>query len=217
MAIQYYIDNHELKSTYGVRVSKSKGLIGRPQLKTPKSVEYADHNGKYVDLSHPKYQERKITLECFIPSSTKAGVVSMANDFLKVLNAPGTHRLEVALDGEKKMCFDVYNSGDSSVVPEWHANKQCGTFTLTLIESNPLKMVFFTEALDEEVVFRIDTDKYLYISWGDGEGEHFPSGGELHHTYQREGEKYIMLSGDIDDVDSDDIDYEGCELIYSEI
>lgn len=148
MSVQYRIDGVDL-ATYKVGVSASKGLTDLPKQKTPLSVDWSDRDGKYIDLSHRTYQQREITLECFMSANGYGDFIAKCDSFLALLMGAGLHYLQVSLsetDNQNQavtsyLHYMVYQDGGVALNKSWHEKHMIGTFSLKLIEPEPFKQV----------------------------------------------------------------------------
>ena len=66
----YLLDGVNFKD-YGVYVAGSEGVVDRPKLKTPYSINWDNYHGETVDLNHKFFEPREITLDCFTKAQTK--------------------------------------------------------------------------------------------------------------------------------------------------
>lgn len=195
--LTYYIDYKEIATHYGVHISASKGLIGRPEKKEPESVEYAFEHGMRVDLSMPRFREREITLQCFVHASSRDSMADMVNAFMLDINKPGYHRLEVALDGRKSLFYEVYADGASYVSADWSSSLSIGTFTLKLIEPHPVKAVFRIQAEQgASADFSVNAESPINIHWGDGTCDMDVQNGTIRHVFERSAE-FVVASGQV--------------------
>lgn len=214
--ITYYIDGNELASTYGVHVSASKGLIGRPERKAPASVDYASEHGIRVDLSAPRYKAREITLSCFVHADSRDIMAGKINAFLSHIDMPGLHRMEVALDGRKSLFFEVYRDDSAYVNSDWSCARSIGTFSIKLVEPHPLKAVYGIGAAEGDVAeFSLIAEQPVNIYWGDGTCDTDATSGRISHEFARSAE-YIVMAGAVQgtQLSSADIDI---VTIHSEI
>lgn len=206
MAVIYELDGIDLRE-YGIHVSKSSGIVGRPNVKSRRSVSYADEDGEYVDLQKCRYEKRDITLECSIVGDQDE-VVGHYNQFIAVLHNPGTHRVKVVTsDGSKPLVFEVYLNDNTYATPYWCQGDNVMTFSVKLTEAKPLKRVYevsTTPDSGESVSIHIVTGGAVDIHWGDNTHTLDVSGErDVTHTYQGEGRDVIVvMSGNVEDITS---------------
>lgn len=204
-----------------MHVSKAKGVIGRPKPKSRRSVEYADMNGAYVDTSKVVYEKREIELECFITKVGRSEMLAAYHEFIDMLNAEGTRRLSVSLDGteDNALLFEVYNDGSMVAEPSWNDSQDVWTFTINLVEARPLKMAYvvYPESVAGNVEVTLDCTGSVDIHWGDNTHK-LDAEGTIEHTYEGEdiGKVYLVISGEIDTIESVEINADN-ELIWERL
>ena len=124
--------------TYGVYVSKSEGLIGKPKRKAPEIYEYPDESGHIADLATATYEARKITLDCFIKAPGVVELVSNYNTFTALILAKtAVKTLQVAIPGMSSLYFQVYVSDLSELEKKFKDGVNVGTFRIVFIEPQP--------------------------------------------------------------------------------
>lgn len=137
MNIVYKYNGTDLK-TFGVRVSKGKGFLGRPERKEPKKYEYPDKHGFLPDLATPVYKEREITLDCFIVAENAISLASMFNSFSSaIMDVTAVVPMLISINGTQIYSGSVYASEISQLNKTFDQGKNVGTFTITIIEPNP--------------------------------------------------------------------------------
>lgn len=206
MDVSYYIDGVDFK-TYGVFVSSSKGLIGRPELKQPVTLNWETYHGENTDLSSRYYKSREIELDCFIPASSKGDFLSKSSAFLNSLDKAGTRRLMVVADIDKPLLYEVYFYGEIDISKKWRDGEMVGTFTVKLKEPEPIKKVIKytrTSEGDKTASITVTSTKMLNFYWGDGLNTFDVSGVNqtITHPYLTNGTFYIVVTGNIDDITS---------------
>lgn len=203
--VTYYIDGIDL-NTYGVYISSSDGLLSRPKMKTPVSVNWPTYHGEVVDLSKRYYESREIELECFIKADSKEDFISKLNTFLQVFDQSGTRRLMVVVDVTKPLVYEVYLSDELKVTKKWSDSTMVGTFTLKLIEMQPIKKVVKFVATDttKTLSITLTTSKLVNAYWGDANVSYDISGTSqtVTHTYTSNGTYYTIIAGNIDEITS---------------
>lgn len=206
MDINYYLDNVNLKD-YGVYVSASSGLIGRPKLKEPVKQSWKTHHGEVVDLRKRYYESRNINLDCFIKAANKEDFIVKMNTFLQIFDDSLTRRLMVVVDVNKPLVYEVYLSGQIDPKKKWSDNEMIGTFSLELVEPDPIKRVVKHVRDGEEtktLSITITSTKILNIYWGDGSVTYDVSGTSVvvTHDYASNGTFYAIVAGCIDEISS---------------
>lgn len=203
--LTYYIDGVDLKE-YGVYVSASEGLLDRPKMKAPLSVSWDNYHGSCVDLNHKFYENREITLSCFIKAEGKGDFVSKVNQFLQVFDKKGTNRLMVDIHPTKPLVYEVYSSDNIAIKKTWDDNLMVGTFSLKLIEPSPVKKVLKFMRVGEstkDCSIKLTITKLVDIYWGDGEVDTDIYGTDvtINHTFKNNGDYYIIVAGCVDEID----------------
>jgi hypothetical protein len=170
MNINHHIDSINFRD-YGVFVSSSTGIISKPKLKKPVTVEWETYHGNVVDLDNKFYEARNIELECFIMADDKSDFIKKCNTFLRLFDKKGTRRLSVSVDGSEPLLFEVYSQEEIEVKKKWTENKMVGTFQLKLTEPEPMKRVYKytrTSNSDRTCNMYIQSVKMVNVYWGDG-------------------------------------------------
>ena len=138
--LEYYLDGKNFRD-FGIRVESSTGVLDLPKLKTPASVDWADYHGKVIDLTEKRYQEREITLNCWLKASGKMDFVERVNTLYDRFRQDGTQRLMISIHPTKPLVYEVYCEDGVAPSKRWHDDKMIGTFSLKLKEpdlENPL-------------------------------------------------------------------------------
>ena len=207
--IKYYLDGIDFHQ-YGVFVSASDGLTSQPKMKSPMSLNWDNYHGEMVDLRKKYYESRIIKLECFVKASGPVDFISKVNAFQELFAKPWTRRLSVVLDGNEPLLYEVYCEDGIEMKSRWSKDTMVGTFTLTLKEPEPVKRVykFNRQSAGDILTMTITSNKMVNIYWGDG-SHTFDTYGtlvELGHSYTENGTYYIVVTGDIDEIGTGDID-----------
>lgn len=206
--VEYYIDGMNLKD-FGVFVSASSGLVGRLAQKESLQVDWDNYHGIVRDHSRKRFKERTISLECFISASGRSAYVEWVNRFFALFEGNGTHRLKVEYDGKAKpLVYEVDLIDEADPEKTWAQyddDLMVGTFTLSLVEDEPVKMVLRHIAADAgtKASFTVSTYKKLNVYWGDGTHTFNVSGNKakVEHTYEGTGEYDIVITGVIEDIE----------------
>ena len=204
--IKYLLDGVDFKD-YGISVSKSKGLVDIPKLKEPNSVEFSGYHGKAVDLYMPRFQQREITLECFIKAENgQMAFVQQLSSFAALWtqkrtgNMPaGLHELTVMIGTMKPLIYMVYLGEGAAVEKTWNDNRMVGTFSLKLIEPEPVKKVIKFTSTNASISVTSDFCGNVY--WGDGYMDTDISGNGItvSHSYSTSKEHYAVITGVIEE------------------
>jgi hypothetical protein len=125
-------------SDFGVCVSESQGLLGRPTRKKPEIYEYPGESGNIADLSSIAYEPRTIKLSCIIKADTVETLISTYDSFSSLLYAQtDVQDLIFKIDGQNKLSFNVYVNDISELKKKFRDGVNAGTFTVTFIEPQP--------------------------------------------------------------------------------
>lgn len=131
--VKYIFNGQNIKEAYGVHVSASAGLFGRPKRKY-NVYTFPGQSGHEVDMKSKVYEHRVIKLSCFILSSSDVDLVDKYERFTKaILDITEYAALKVQI-GEKEITRKVYVSDLSDLRKKWGEN--VGVFELQLAEPN---------------------------------------------------------------------------------
>jgi hypothetical protein len=201
--LSYSINGIDLKE-YGIYVSESNGLLDRPKLKSPFKLDWPDYHGQVIDLSRKRVEAREIELNCWMKANGKMDFVTKLNKFLDIFQADGTQRLTVDIHPTKPLLYEVYNESGISVSKRWNDELMIGTFSLKLIEPDPVKRIVRHQRINEAsktLTITLTTDKTVLIYWGDGQkSEIFGTNVSISHNYVQNGIFYAIVAGVIEDV-----------------
>lgn len=163
--VHYYIDGQDIAGVFGVFVESSSGLFQKPQEKESLTVDWYGKNGVEKDVSSIRYDEREIALNCFITAKTYDQFISQVQDFCNLLTGTGSHRLRVKVRGCRPLVYEVYHPSQITISPEWNEKTCVGTFTLKLVEPEPVKIVL---SISGNASIRLASKSAAHIYWGDG-------------------------------------------------
>lgn len=205
--LEYYIDGVNFRDL-GIRVESSSGVLDLPKLKSPASVDWADYHGKITDLTDKRFEEREITLNCWLKASGKMDFTERVNRLYEFFRKDGTQRLMISIHPTKPLVYEVYCEDGVAPSKRWHDDKMIGTFTLKLKEPDPVKRVIRHQRLGNStasVSVAFNSDKMVNIYWGDGSvdydvyGDH-TGNNAITHTYSDNGIYYIIVGGVIEEI-----------------
>lgn len=213
--VEYYVNGMNFKD-FGVHISKSNGLIGQLERKEGYNEDWGSRHGTMRNHNYVRYKERTITLECFLEASSRAAFVEWQNRFFDQFRQKGTQRLVVEYAGSTKpLVYEVTMQNGADPEKEWgryNDGLMVGTFTLTLVEDDPVKMMLrhITAEADSTTSFKLTTYSPLTVFWGDGNVTNRVRGEQLtvEHTYKKPGEYDIIIAGlveEISDFETNDI------------
>lgn len=218
--LAYKLDGINFKD-YGVYVSASKGLLDGLKMKEPNKVEFDGYHGTAVDLSRPRFEERSITLECFMKvKGGKMAFVQAVKNFVEQFHAKhvapasgmegsvcpaGLHRLTVDIHPTKPLLYEVYLPDGMEVDKTWNDSKMVGTFSLKLTEPEPVKKVIKHLRVSEEtkrLTITLTTTKLVNIYWGDGTQmqDVYGTNVTITHDYAEDGDYFAIITGVIEEV-----------------
>lgn len=205
--LEYYLNGVNFREM-GIRVESSNGVTDLPKLKQAASVDWPDYHGKVVDLANKRYEEREITLNCWLKASGKIDFVERVNRLFDILREDGTARLMISIHPTKPLLYEVYAPDGIAFNKRWHDDKMIGTFSLKLKEPDPVKRVVRHQRINDasrEVSIALKTDKVVNVYWGDGTvtedvyGD-FTGSKALKHTYAENGVYYVVIAGVIEEI-----------------
>lgn len=202
--VKYYIDGVDF-TTYGVHVSKSEGLLSRPRMKEPASMESDNNHGEIIDLSRRFYEVREITLRCFIKAANNTDLLTKFKQFSEVFDRNNTRQLLVSVEASEPLAYQVYLKEGFDIDKTWGTYTVVGSFTLVLREPEPVKKVLkFTRTSNaaKTVSITLTSTKDVNVYWGDQTRTVDVSGVNktVTHDYQANGTYYIVIAGDIDKI-----------------
>lgn len=202
----YTIDGVDFKD-FGVHVSASNGVLNRPKLKKPESRSWDNYHGNSLDLDGKYYDEREITLSCFIYAKSKMEFIANVAEFERLFDKPGLNRLVIDVHPIKPLIYNVYCKDTISIKKEWHENDMIGTFDMKLFEPEPVKKVlrhFVHNEATKTCQITLTTTKLVNIYWGDGKEDFDISGNgrTVTHKYDEQGIFFPVVTGCIDEIES---------------
>lgn len=204
----YTLDGVDFKD-YGVYVSGSDGILNRPARKSPYSVSFDNYHGEMVDLNHNFLSTRTISLSCFIKADSKQEFIEKVMAFEQAFDGNGTHRLVLDVHPVKPLVYEVYQKDQIEVKKEWSDDIMVGTFTLKLIEPEPVKRVLKhirVSSATRTITINMTCKKYCNVYWGDGSVDYDVAGQdsetEITHEYKSDGEYFPVITGCIDEITS---------------
>lgn len=203
-SLEYYVDGVNFKE-FGVYVSGSEGVVNRPKLKTPTSVSWDNYHGNAVDLMHKYYENREITLSCFLKATSKMDFVNQLQSFQQCFDKTGTQRLVIDIHPVKPLIYETYCTDAIEVTKDWNDELMVGTFKLKLIEPEPVKRVLKHIRVGESpktCTIKLTSKKYVNIYWGDGSVDYDISGDgvEVSHEYADNDDYFPVVTGCIDEI-----------------
>ncbi|KPE51268.1 hypothetical protein [Chryseobacterium indologenes] len=152
---------------FDVRVSKYSNLIGELERKDVVQYDWAEYHGISPNLRKPKFKERKIELECFIRGENWEDLFQKFRTFIiGEFSKPGTQRLHIMPFDFKTLAYEVFVKDE--IIPEkvFHDGEMYATFTIKMIEPNPIKKILKTTLDEFTLSYEIDSETEIFL--GDG-------------------------------------------------
>lgn len=204
--LTYSVDGVDFRN-FGVYVSGSDGIVGKPKMKNFASVSWDNYHGNAVDLMHKYYEAREMTLSCFIKAPTKIDFITRLNDFCDMFAKQGTQRLMLDVHPVKPLVYEVYAKDEIAVSKEWNDDLMVGTFKLKLTEAEPVKRVLKHIRVGEaskRCTIKLTSQKYVNIYWGDGTADFDVCGTDktITHDYAENGDYFPIITGCIDEIEA---------------
>lgn len=141
-SVKYSLNGKKFED-YDAYVGQSHGLVDKLERKPVMTHDWPEYNGRQYDLAvSPKYKERIITLDMFVMGNDWDAVTANLNAILDELDKPGTQRLVVEPFNYKPLVFDVIQDGAVNVQKRFEEGFNFCTFSLGLMEPEPVKRVF---------------------------------------------------------------------------
>ncbi|QDZ63218.1 hypothetical protein EVD20_12045 [Elizabethkingia bruuniana] len=161
--INWSINGKNFES-FGIKVSSSRGLGDDLKQKERQSYNWPGRNGRQYNLnSKPKYEERIIELDCFIVGNDWDLMVNQFNLFTSEFSKIGTQRLIVEVFSFRQRVYDIILS-DKTVLNEVKQEGQnFGTFTIKLLEPEPIKKVLYSESTNLQLSFNTPSSVIINI------------------------------------------------------
>ena len=199
--IHYTLDGTDFQDL-GINVSESKGLLERPKMKAPLTIDYPSSNGEVVDLKDKRFEPRDIQLKCWCKADGEMDFIAKMNALYEILEKDGTQRLKVDINPARPLVYDVYCKEGIDPDKRWNDKLMVGTFTLKLREPEPNKRVVAFSAIPERMTAQITltTTSRQGISWGDGTFTDEVGSDTYQHTYSEPGTYHIIIAGIIKDI-----------------
>lgn len=198
-SISYYLEG-VLFSRYGVYVQASSGITTIPQIKDPLTYNWGTANGLDYHQDGVRYKERTIQLKCLVEADTFPDLLNKTLAFFSLLIRNRTLRLRIAA-GDKNLVYEVICKDEVRLVPDFsHQNKCVGTFTLRLVEPEPVKRVLYGNGT---CTITIKSPSPVNIYWGDGTHTFDVSGNDVSQTVSHSvSSDYVIITGEPNDFTS---------------
>lgn len=171
-----------IKTTFGVHVEKSSGLIGKPSFKPVDSFDWKYLHGTTPDLRNRRYQNKEITLNCWMAADSKQQLTERFNNFINFFAYDELLLMKVMWnnrDGRPPMIPDphapkgifslVWLCDVDDVRFKWRYGEQIIRFTLKFIDPYPVRRVYRYGGVDiDGVDYSIisDTEMDIFVNNG---------------------------------------------------
>ena len=201
----------DILSEYGVRVSGTTGLVGKPEFKDRRKYSWPHLHGEWVDLRRRRLKAREITLKCWLKGENKQDAIARMNAFMKAFETDSLIRLRVEflnttmIGSNNSLFYLVYLKGCDEPRYKWRTGKQIFQFEIHLKEPSPVKRIYQLDATDiGNVTLACDTPNELDVFWGDGDVNYDVVGDNvtIGHKYSTAGRHYLIVCGVIDEISS---------------
>jgi len=184
---------------YEVRVSEYNNLVGLLERKDVTTYDWAEYHGVSVNLRKPKFKERELELKCFIRGNNWETLFGNFKEFvIGEFSKSGTQRLHIKPFEAKTPAYEVYIKNE--VIPEkvFRDGEMFATFSLKLIEPNPIKTVLKTSLDKFKLSYESTTETEIFF----GDGTKQTARGNVNFTknyespsYESSGINLISVSG----------------------
>ena len=198
-SVGYSIDG-SIFTNYGVYVQSSSGIATIPQIKDPLTYNWGTANGLDYHQDGVKYKERTIQLKCIVEASSFPDLLNKTLAFFSLLTKQRTLRLKISA-GSNDLVYEVICKDEVRLVPDFsHQNKCVGTFTLKLVEPEPVKRVLYGNGT---CTITIQSKSPVNIYWGDGTHTFDVSGNDVSQTVSHSvSSNYVIITGEPNDFTS---------------
>lgn len=196
--VKYSLNGKSFKD-FGVYVSESAGLVGLLERKDITAYDWGEYHGSSVNLRNPKFKEREIELKCFIRGNDWEILFGNFKEFiLSEFSKSGTQRLHIEPMGFKTLPYEVYMKGEVVLEKTFRDGEMFATFSLKVIEPNPIKVVLRTMLDTFQLSYESTTETELFF----GDGTKQTARGNVNFTknyespsYESSGINLISVSG----------------------
>ena len=194
-SVSYFLDEHNFLG-YGVYVQASNGITTIPQIKDPLTYDWGTADGLDYHQDGVRYQERTIQLKCFMEAVSYADLIARSLAFFSLFIANRPLRLKIAA-GTKPLVYEVICKDSISLDPDLsHGEKCVGTFTIKLVEPEPVKRVLSGGGT---ATITIQSKTPVNIYWGDGSHTYDVSGNNVQASLSHNSGSEIIITGEPND------------------
>ncbi|QTE36031.1 hypothetical protein J3L18_23245 [Mucilaginibacter gossypii] len=153
--MQYSLNGHDLKQTYGVLISNgSETFLAFPKRKDSLEMNWPEQDGIDKDLNDPHFEAREFKLTCALIAYGLADFNNKYNGFFTELSKLGTHELYIK---DLDRTFLVYYKDQQNLTKLSQIDRdKCGVkFDLIFGETNPADNIPKVYLVDDEDNFLI--------------------------------------------------------------
>ena len=209
MAIETSINGNILESTYGIKVTATKGIIDQLAKKPSIVRNWSDFHGLQIDLAKPIYEAREITLYCTLIATSETDFYTKLQNFKTLFtpvgdfaNVPKTQRLMFLVGSNAALVYEVFNQKGFEVEKKWRIGRAMyGEFQVTLIEPEPVKKVIKFTGTGLKTINLVSTTP-INIYWGENNVTRNCKTITATYTYLTGGDHYVIVTGMIDEITS---------------
>ena len=181
----------------GVVVKSADGLFDLPAPRARTEEQWADMSGKMVDVTNaPTFESREIDLDCSMVCGSISDFVTKTQALRDLFLEPDLLRLTVTI-GDTSLYYLVYLRDNIEFSRKWGEGVILASFTLSLVEPEPFKRVYKVKPKITSVEAKLTAVHPVNIYWGDGGVTYDATTGKASHTYAADGERVIIITGDI--------------------
>lgn len=193
-----YSVNGKFFKDFGIYVSDSDGLLGALKRKKVNTYEWAEHHGSAPDLSAPRFEQREITLKCFVVGDNWVLMKSNFDAIISEFHKPATQRLLIEPFGLKVLPYEVCMIDEVSLFKTFKERKTVGLFTIKLIEPNPLKIVLQYAGTSLNLAYNSPYETEIF--YGTGLKEVGKGNVSITAKALPTGTKYIIIAGNVESI-----------------
>lgn len=187
-------------ANYGIVVKSADGLMDLPKPRGRTVQEWTDTHGQMISTRRPLYSSREIKLSCAMPCEGLGDFAQKATAVKELFMGGDLITLTAAIGGTL-LPFLVYVDDEISFARKWAGGKLIASFTVKLIEPEPLKRVYMATAASVELTISTPTPVNVY--WGDGKTQYDASSGAISHAYiDGKTSHIVIITGNINNLTS---------------
>ena len=187
-------------ANYGIVVTSADGLMDLPKPRGRTAQEWTDTHGQMISTGRPLYSAREIKLSCAMPCEGLGDFAQKATAVKELFMGGDLITLTAAI-GDTLLPFLVYVDDEISFTRKWAGGKLIASFSVKLIEPEPLKRVY--KAIAASVKLAITTPTPVNVYWGDGKTQYDAQSSTIAHQYSDGKTSHIVIiTGNINNLTS---------------